>query len=377
MAVRGSSTHQSLFPQPRLRVNSLVPVQTIMLKNFHSSTKKYFQTSPTEVETRLGGRGSAQWVLARGLCVYKSIDLARLPRAERNSALAIRLQQASPFAHAGYYTVFQDGLAQVWMWDAEAQQQLAGEFGAEKAMVVPEPLLAARPGQDGLYLREGLQGYELQYWRQQALLHSQWWPGRPDNHAVQRFIAAADLPAENIQPLGDAGWLDKPWAPSERLNVPAFAQLEGWFLVFLICYGGLFFAFYAVQLIEAKAQLWRTNKEQSKLERSIQPVLDARAAVISDAEAITAVLALTPALPLTLAFGEALELLQPTGLRLVGWQYQYPILMLQLQQESAQAEPAALVRMFEENRYFTAVSIAEDSKSQTLNLTMTLVQPAP
>ena len=118
----------------------------------------------------------------------------------------------------------------------------------------------------------------------------------------------------------------------------------------------------------------KIKHEQHELERSIQPILEARATAASDVETIKAIAALNPAPPLTAAFGEAVQLLRPARLKVVGWQYQTPTLLLHLRGPRP-PEPSVLVRDFEENRFFSDVSFAEDASSKTLTLTMTLNRP--
>ena len=102
------------------------PLQKMKPRNFLFSKTKYLQKDITEVSVQKGsGIGGGYWVLNRGLCIYKSINLAGIAKKDRGAALAIRLQQLSPFAHPGHFIAFHEDTAQIWLWDASAQKRAA------------------------------------------------------------------------------------------------------------------------------------------------------------------------------------------------------------------------------------------------------------
>jgi len=336
---------------------------------------RYLQKSATELSREEEpGIGGNYWVLGRELCVYKSLDLSGIAKGERNMALAIQLRQISPFASPGYFVVFHGNIAQIWLWDAAAQKQSALAAKTRQARPLPEALLQNKPTSNGLFLRPCLTGHELQYWQDDSLLLSKWWPYRPTVEEIHLFATANDLPESKAEFFPKGAWLTKPWANTERIGSPGFAHLEQGLLLALFCTAAFFFTYYASQGLQLHWHLQKIEKEQQELEGSIQPVLDARAAVASDAETIKIIANLNPGPSLTIAFAEALQLLQPNDLHLVGWQYQHPALLLHLR-GARQTETSALVRLFEENKFFSGVSFAEDAKNKTMILTMTPVRP--
>lgn len=343
-------------------------------RNFLFSKTKYLQKDITEVSVQKGsGIGGGYWVLNRGLCVYKSINLAGIAKKDRGAALAIRLQQLSPFAHPGHFIAFHEDTAQIWLWDASAQKRAALDLRAVKAEPVPETLLLEKPP-DGLFLCACLRGYELQYWQNSTLIHSKWWSRRPTGEETTLFSAANDLTEREAKLFFPGPWLNRPWANAVCINALSFARFERRLVLALFCATAFLGVYYATQSLLFHQRVQKIKHEQHELERSIQPILEARATAASDVKTIKAIAALNPAPPLTAAFGEAVQLLRPARLKVVGWQYQTPTLLLHLRGPRP-PEPSVLVRDFEENRFFSDVSFAEDASSKTLTLTMTLNRP--
>lgn len=312
-------------------------------------------------------------MLNRGLCVYKSLNLTGVAKKDRSAALAIHLRQMSPFAHPGHFITFHGDIAQIWLWDAVVQRRASRSLHALGASPIPESLLQKKPPGDGLFLRTCLSGYELQYWQNDALIHSKWWPHRPSEEEIHLFATASDSIENEAKHFVPGPWLDKPWGSALRIGTPNLTRFEHFIVPALLCITTFFIMHYAIQGLLLRRQIQKIEQEQQALERSIQPVLEARAAMAEDTAAIEAITALTPAPPLTTVFAEAVRLLQPNRLEMVGWQYQYPTLLLHLRGPRP-SEPSLLVKSFETNALFSAVSFAEDPGNKTLTLTMTLNQ---
>ena len=136
---------------------------------------------PDRVQRPDPGFGKAQWVLARGLCHFKLIDLSHVPLRERARALSLQVGQFSPYAGSDHYALWQDGRAMVWYWNLESVQRSMREAGLapERVRVLPESVLYAQ-GISGLRLIRNLQGVEGQYWQDSRLLHSRWWKDVPE-----------------------------------------------------------------------------------------------------------------------------------------------------------------------------------------------------
>lgn len=115
-------------------------------------------------------------LLARELCLHFSISFEKIPAGKRNLALQQQLLILSPFVEPGNYVAWQNGRAQLWLWD---QAALRARFPAcDRYSVVPESALSlAQPLECGERLISGLHGCEWQRWQNHQLLDSRWQAG--------------------------------------------------------------------------------------------------------------------------------------------------------------------------------------------------------
>lgn len=169
---------------------------------------RVFVHFPDHVQRPDSGFGKAEWVLARGLCHFKMINLSHVPLNERAQALSLQIGQFSPHAESDRYALWRDGRAMVWYWDRESVRRSMrdAELAPERVRVLPESVLYA-PGTSGLRLIRNLQGVEGQFWQEGLLLQSRWWkdvPGAAEWLAFQRDLAlnVETRQAEVPPPLG-------------------------------------------------------------------------------------------------------------------------------------------------------------------------------
>ena len=169
---------------------------------------RIFVHFPDHVQRPDPSLGKAEWVLARGLCHFKLIDLSHVSLRERARALLLQLGQFSPYAGSDHYALWQDGRALVWYWDRESVQRSMSEAGLapERVRVLPESVLYAQ-GTSGLRLIRNLQGVEGQFWQDGRLLQSRWWKDVPDAAEWLAFQRDLGLGGETRQaqaptPLG-------------------------------------------------------------------------------------------------------------------------------------------------------------------------------
>lgn len=143
--------------------------------------------------TRLTPAAWREWVfgrqvrISRGLCQYqaKRLDATR-PAALQIKALALAAQTHSPYRHTGRYIVVTGDIAQIWTWDATA----LSASGVAIRNCLPESAADA-PGV-GFRLREWPDGFEGQFWTEEALAASRWWPQRPSERQWAMFASSAE-----------------------------------------------------------------------------------------------------------------------------------------------------------------------------------------
>ena len=165
------------------------------------------------------------WILGRGLCMYRCLSFAQVPRSRREAALKYKVPSLSPFERTGHFAVWSGSDAMVWYWDedmvdSQARQELLPPAGADPAhcQVLPETLFHPRT-QDGLHLQACGEGYEVQHWSANILRAAFWTAARP---SPQRLAAFADS-----QGLDGAGAdVQAPPVHEELLSEPWSAMLS-------------------------------------------------------------------------------------------------------------------------------------------------------
>lgn len=194
-----------------------------------------FARAGNAVQTRTGAEGiplktvHPHWIVGRGLCLYRSEDFANVPRNRRDAAVLHRLPVWSPFQRTGHHCVFAGSTAMVWLWDADvvdprpdlldldSDADPAGVRTVPETVFYPRPQAADRPGADargGFAIQQCHEGFELQFWRNAALVDSLWQPDRPDPARIEWFVARQELTDAAADALAEPApaAAGEPWA---------------------------------------------------------------------------------------------------------------------------------------------------------------------
>ncbi|WAG77493.1 hypothetical protein LMK08_19310 [Metapseudomonas furukawaii] len=227
------------------------------------------------------GRLSAQWVIDRALCVFRCLELAHVPRADRARALALKLPSLSPFRQPGHYVVWKGARAQVWSWDDSLRQKAASALVdlPDSFRCIPESLLQPLPSKgidiDDVRLIKGRSGFDLQVWRAGALILSRYFPSLPDYCACQTVLRGVVVP--EVQPhLSVREWplLERPWARNSCDTIDVnWERGLSWVLACSLFTGGGF------QLGEGISWWWAERELRQRFERldvQAEPVFQAR-----------------------------------------------------------------------------------------------------
>ena len=159
-------------------------------------------------------------VVGRDHCHYFSANLGHVPASQRKQALQHLVEGQCPWRWPGHAVVWQDGVAQVWVWDQTdleaalaAQSAVApGALWRGAAICLPESVYYSKPAQDGMRLQRCQQGYELQYWQEQCLLASRWYACEPTAAEVLWFARSQAIAASVSRPTPvDAQPQALPW----------------------------------------------------------------------------------------------------------------------------------------------------------------------
>lgn len=143
-------------------------------------------------------------LISRSLCLYYSLDLAKIPASRRQAALGQQVRLLSPFTEPGFYARWQGGVAQLWLWDQNALVARLPQAAA--TTVLPDSALA-EPQASGEYWLAGIQGVEWQQWQHHKLQDSRWQMVAPDNAQPQalNLLQATQLQAADRRQLMDWG----------------------------------------------------------------------------------------------------------------------------------------------------------------------------
>ena len=114
-----------------------------------------------------GGNGQ-EWILARGLCAYTTLDGAAVPSRKRQNYAQMAIARWAPFPDAQSLVEWVGDRAMVWAW-SKSQVLSAGVDDAPLPVprrIVPESLYRGGPQADGQELVAMDQGYEGRVWQQ-------------------------------------------------------------------------------------------------------------------------------------------------------------------------------------------------------------------
>ena len=238
----------------------------------------------------------SRWIVSRSLCMYRTEDFANIPRNRRDAAVALKIPVWSPFERVGHYCAWSGTTAMVWFWNAdivEADAELLGlrphdtaPTGTPRSDVRMLPETVFYPKEpDGVHLQPCREGFDLQYWRDGALLDSLWLAEQPDAYRVDAFAAqhvvdgetaAGDtVPVPTVPAATPATFAADPWAAPPNPRAWLIANERTLVVAAL--------AFFAAAAAFQEARYWRYHfahaadaAELRAIDAQLTPVLDAR-----------------------------------------------------------------------------------------------------
>ena len=207
-------------------------------------------------------------VVARELCLYHFFDFSGLSPVKAKKALAIKIEQISPFTQTGSYMVWVKSAVQVWLWDQALTRDLEG------GSFVPESAFSTQQT-EGLVQLKLSEGIELQYWADNQLTHSRFSATEPAKAQLAMFCRS--IPGceateyKSLQILLSA----KPWGlPSQLEQILAEGNIKK--LTFGVAV--LFLALIAYD----SAKLLQLTQVTSELEQDITLIQDELSGVLAE-----------------------------------------------------------------------------------------------
>ena len=352
------------------------------LVNLLSRLRRVFFNRPSVVQTREGTQRLAirtsrsNWIVGRGLCMYRCEDFTGVPRSRRRSALELKLPVWSPFERTGHHCVWSGSTAMVWFWDldtvaagtgagagsgdgagaAGGPRAGGGGRGAGGVRVLPETLFYPRKP-DGLHLQPCREGFELQHWRGDVLADAFWFPARPNEDQLSWFAgrqesAAVAIPTAGAPRAADGAMAPEPWSvsltPGEWLEANERRLVAACLLAL------------SLAVVWQEARLWKLRQlEQAaaaslaRMQDELGPLLEARNEVVRLRQTNQGLRALLAELSQAHLMSLVDRALPSESAEFREWHYQQRELRIVI--EASDLDPIAYVRALEAEPLFVEV----------------------
>jgi hypothetical protein len=328
---------------------------------------------PEPATVRGGGAlGGVQRVVPRAECHYRRVDLSGLPARQRAAAARIAARRHEPRPQASFHTAWNGGIAHVWTWIVSA-----GE-GADpgEAEWIPESLLRAPPGEDGVRLLQQVAGVEGQCWRGGVLQASQWWAAPPTGAEWLRFVRGCGYGAEQAEPMPQPqalGW-SEPWGDRPR-GLPASPRvLERWAWTGCIAIVALALGWQVAASIEWSLAQHRLDARMAALRARATPLLSARERAERARDALLGLRDLQAGIDDYRLMAEVASPL-PKDARLVGWQREDTRLLVTV--KSTDLDPRHFVSAYDGNPLLSNVIATPAEGAMGLAFDLAPANPVP
>lgn len=334
-------------------------------------------------EVSEGGSGS-EWIAARALTAYTTIDGTSIPAARRKTYIPTVLRRWSPFPDPEWHVEWVGQMAMAWVWssaavrDADSDEEVAGPRG-RAAKVVPETLFLDEPHEQAEVLVQVSDGMEGRVWRQQVLTACQWWPDIPTLEEWNFFRRGAGLPAADAVPDPlQSGWRSSPWSAQRSASWQGVASRHGPLAATAMLAAATAFAMFQFGSL---ARLWlegeSLEREIAKQDESAQVTLRSMERALDNALEVDRLLELRP--PATqLELMSAIEgALPAVDWDLRAWRMPDPT-RLEVDARLANPDPGSLVRSLEASPLLSdvVVELGRSTDELTLRATITPLKGA-
>ena len=358
-----------------------------------SKLRRIFFGKPNAIQTQAGARrlpfrsSMPNWIVGRGLCMFRCEDFSAVPRSRRRAALEFKLPVWSPFERTGHHAVWSGGVAMVWFWDddkiAPARERFSTLFpktrggASARLRTLPETVFYGRRS-DGLRLQPCADGFELQCWRANVLADSFWFPAHPQESQVSWFVARQEggggsLPltiGEMPVPASDQ-MAREPWSvsldPQEWFTANAGTLAAACLLALILVVLWQEVRYWKISELEETAA-----REFDRLQEQLTPILEARNELIDlrrTNQALLQILQMPSQAHLMSAMDRAIP---SANAELREWRYQQGELSVSI--EDRHADPIAYIRALEAVPLFTQVQAEPGPGQDRLEISLTVLE---
>ncbi len=220
-----------------------------------------------------------------------------------------------------------------------------------------------------------LEGYEGQYWANQFLLATRWWPSVPQGPEWQQFArasGASDASSHIVPEPQTLGFLDRPWIENafsldQLSTVLHSARALKAAAVVAVCLLLLIMSQVTVVAFKERA----VSDELKALRAANKEFGQNRAQAFSNLDEINSLLALDVYPPQIDILNAALAILGPADARILSWSYDRGNLDIVVRGKR-ELDPTAFITLFERDERFQGVSGTLVGQDRDLQLKMAL-----
>lgn len=317
-------------------------------------------------------------MLARGLCVYTTLDGGAVPARKRRGFADMAVARWAPFASPQSHVEWMGDRAMVWAWSRE--QILSTNPDAEPVAaprrVLPESLYRGQPQLEGEELLAMDAGCEGRVWRAGVLAATRWWPQAPTLADWNEFRRGAGLqPAPQVPEALQYPLAERPWsAPQLRGIGEVVGQQRRLLLVLATGLATASVGALLVACIALKVSIWQVDRDIQTREQALEKIIAARERALAARDAIDKSLALRP------PAGQVQLLASVNGVMRGQWQlvsWNMPDAdNLRLTATMPTADPSAIVTAWERSGQFTDVTAEMGSQPNEVIVKARVLRPA-
>lgn len=322
------------------------------------------------------GIGRTEWVLSRALYRFARFDLKGVPRAQRARALELQVRQWAPFPRTARYVIWDEDVALVWAWDANAVESAMAAVGVMpgKADIVPETALHECRAESAV-LAKCLDGIEGQVWRGASLESSRWWAQVPAEGEWIAFQRDAGIqPARllrQVPTVTSTHLQDRPWGTPTAFDKLEMTEGTERRIVSIVAVCLLVPSlWYGAQISKMSMAHRDRTAELEQLKLRAEPVLSARGQALEAMNRITILQAAIDRYPDQASLmAKVAELLPKVGATLREWDFAGGKLKLQIVSTS-RTTSSEFVKLFQSAGMFRNVEATPSNDTGMLLLNM-------
>lgn len=142
---------------------------------------------------------SAKIIIPRSLCLYQRVPCKGIPRYHLSKFAKLKAQTISPFQRTESFALKNGDFIHLWIWNKEVEKNInLDEYKINRYEIFPSSL-ATLPLEDGVIEVKNPSGYELQLWKNNALLDSVWFNDTPSITQWHEYLKSSSE-------MKDKGW---------------------------------------------------------------------------------------------------------------------------------------------------------------------------